>query len=106
MPSYQLLVKRTRDRPQIPFALLLQKQGQEHHLEEQVAELVGELLGVGAQRGVGDLVGLLDRVRDDRDGRLLPVPGTVASQAAGQLVEVEQRLRELFVIPRRNQTES
>ena len=33
------------------------------------------------ERGVGDLVGLLDRVRDDRASRLLAIPGALAPQA-------------------------
>ena len=39
--------------------------------------------GVAGERGVGDLVGLLDRVRDDRPRRLLAIPGAVRGAGAG-----------------------
>jgi hypothetical protein len=64
---------------EVAVALLLQQQGEKVDLEEQVTELV-EQLGRRSGRGrVGDLVGLLDRVRDDRPRRLLAVPGAVAA---------------------------
>jgi hypothetical protein len=60
-------------------------------LEEDVAELV-EQLGVVALVGrAGQLVGLLDGVRDDRALVLLPVPWAVAPQAPGQGVEARDR---------------
>ena len=43
-----------------------EQQREEVDLEEQVAELVEQLRVVIGERRVGDLVGLLDRVRDDR----------------------------------------
>ena len=70
-----------------PGAALLEQQRQEVDLEEHVAELVEELRVVARVGGVGELVGLLDRVRDDRALVLLAVPGALAAQAAGQLVE-------------------
>jgi hypothetical protein len=47
--------------------------------------------------GVGQLVGLLDRVRDDAALVLLAVPGAVTAQAPGDRVELEQRLRQPLV---------
>ncbi len=64
---------------EIALALLLQQQGEEVDLEEEVAELVEQL---GRRTGLGcirDLVRLLDGVRDDRPRRLLAVPGAVAA---------------------------
>src|SRR5207245_7466090 len=61
---------------------------------EQVAELVEQLCGVVGERRVRNLVGLLNRVRDDRADRLLAVPGTLAPEPLGQRREVEQRLLE------------
>ena len=46
-----------------------------HHLQQQVAQFVAEILGIIALDGVGDLVGLLDRVGLDRGEILLDVPG-------------------------------
>ena len=85
---------RARHLLEVARALLLQQQRQEEDLEEQVAELVDELLLAAGERGVGDLVGLLDRVRDDRRGRLLAIPGAVAAQSLGQPLQLEQGLGE------------
>jgi hypothetical protein len=71
----ELLVHGPRDLREITGAPLLQQQGEEVDLEEKIAELVEQLRVVRRQRSVGDLVRLLDGVRDDRDGGLLPVPG-------------------------------
>ena len=72
---------------QAPLTALLEEQGQEVDLEEHVAELVKQL-GVIARVGrVRQLVGLLDRVRDDRALVLLPVPGTLPAEPACDLVE-------------------
>jgi hypothetical protein len=79
MPAHQLVVDRARDAGEVAFPSLLEQQREEEGLEEQVAELVLELARVVPERGVGDLVGLLDRVRDDRPDRLLAVPGTIAA---------------------------
>jgi hypothetical protein len=68
-------------------AALLEQQRQEVDLEENVAELVGELGVVAALGGVGQLVGLLDGVRDDRALVLLAVPRALAPQGPRQLVE-------------------
>jgi hypothetical protein len=86
----ELLVDPAGDRLERPGSPFLQQEREEVRLEEQVAELVLELRVVSRERRVCDLVGLLDRVRDDRLGRLLPVPGAVASQALGQALEIEK----------------
>ena len=77
--SHELLMSPTSNVLQPQLALLRQEKGQEIHLEEQVAELVEELLVVLGERGVGDLVGLLDRVRHDRPRRLLAIPRALAA---------------------------
>ncbi len=79
---------------EIPLPLLLEQERQEVDLEQQVAELVEELLGPVGHGRVGDLVRLLDRVRDDRPRGLLTVPGAVAPQALRQLLQLEERVRE------------
>ena len=61
-------------------------------LEEHVAELVEQLGVVARGGGVGQLVGLLDRVGNDRALVLGPVPGTLAAEPAGDLVELGDRL--------------
>jgi hypothetical protein len=76
---------------EVALASLGEQQREEVDLEEQVAQLVDELRGVVALRRVGDLVGLFDRVRDDRPRRLLAVPGAIAAQPLGQLLQLDQR---------------
>ena len=90
----QLLAAVLGDRGEVARAALLEQQRQEVDLEEDVAELVEQLRVVAAVGRVGELVGLLDRVRDDRALVLLAVPGALAPQAAGDLVEARERLGE------------
>ena len=71
-------------------AALLEQERQEVHLEEHVAELVEQLGVVAGVGGVGQLVGLLDGVRDDRALVLLAVPGALAAQPARDLVEPQR----------------
>ena len=78
MPAHELLVRAAGNRLEILASALGQQQREEVDLEQEVAELVGELRVVAPDRRVGDLVGLLDRVRDDRALGLLTIPGTVA----------------------------
>ena len=94
MAADELRVHGAGDRLEVAVPLLLEQQREEVRLEEKVAELVEQLRRVAGVRGVGDLVGLLDRVRHDRARRLLPVPGAVAAQALRQLLQVDERLGE------------
>ena len=79
MTPHELRVHVAGDRLEIAVALLREEQGEEVDLKQQVAELVEQLRRVGRIGGSGirDLVGLLDRVRDDRQRRLLAVPRAV-----------------------------
>ena len=79
------------DGGQVAGPALLEQQREEVDLEEDVAELVEELAVVAALGGVGELVGLLDRVGDDRALVLLAVPGALAPQPAGDRVEAARR---------------
>jgi hypothetical protein len=95
MPPDELLVHVPRDGLEVTAPLLREEQRQEEDLEEQVAELVEQLGVVVRERSVRDLVRLLDGVRDDRACGLLAVPGTVAAEPLGQLLEVEKGLSEI-----------
>jgi len=86
----ELLVDPPRHGLERPGLSLLQEQREEVRLEQKVPELVLELFVVSRERGVGDLVGLLDRVRDDRLRRLLAIPRAIAPQALGQALEIEE----------------
>ena len=94
MPANELLAYAARDGLEIASSLLLEEQRQKVHLEEEIAKLPLERNAVVGKRRVGDLVRLLERVRDDRDRRLLAIPGALPAQLPGQVLEVEERLRE------------
>ena len=80
-------------------AALLEQQREEVDLEEDVAELVEQLRVVARVRRGGQLVGLLDGVRDDRALVLLAVPRALDPQAPRELVEAPQRLDDLVARP-------
>jgi hypothetical protein len=61
-------------------------------LEENVAELVQQLDVIPAMSGVSQLIGLLDRVRDDRALVLLAVPRTLTAQAVSDGIQTGDRL--------------
>ena len=92
VPADELCVHHTGDGLQVALVFFLEQKREEENLEQQVAQLVDQLLGCLGERGVGDLVGLLDRVRDERANSLLAIPGALAPQALGQLSQVEQRI--------------
>ena len=81
-----------RDLRPVAVTLLLQQESQERGLEQQVAQLVQELGGIVLLRRLGHLVGLLERVGDDRPGRLLPVPRAVPPQAGSQPHQRDHRV--------------
>jgi len=87
-------VDTARDLREVAGATLLQQQREEIDLEQQIAKLVEQLRVVGRKRGVGDLVRLLDRVRDDRLRRLLAIPRAFAAQALGQRLKFKEGPRE------------
>jgi hypothetical protein len=66
----------------------------EDDLQQEVAELGAELAIVAGVDRLGDLVGLLDRLRLDRRVRLLAVPGAAAGTA--QAVHDAHQLLECF----------
>jgi hypothetical protein len=87
----QLLAHVLGDLAERPRAAFLEQQREEVDLEEHVAELVEQLGVVARVRGGGQLIRLLDRVRDDRALVLLAVPRAVLAQAAGERVEAPDR---------------
>src|SRR5436309_7985851 len=101
VPPHQLLVHVPGHGLQSAAAFLLEEEREEIHLEQEVAELVEELGRIVREGGVGDLVRLLDRVRHDRARRLLTVPRALAPQPPGQLLEVEESLRERVALSHR-----
>jgi hypothetical protein len=91
MAADQLFPAVAGDRGEVAGPPLLEQQGEEVDLEEDVAELVEQLGVIVLLDRVGKLVGLLDRMRDDRALVLLAVPGALAAQPPGDLVEERDR---------------
>ena len=79
-------------RCEVPGLALLEEQSQEVDLKQDVAELVEELGVVVPLSRVGELVCLLDRVRDDRALILLAVPGAFLAQPSSDRVQPGDRL--------------
>jgi hypothetical protein len=94
MPPDELRVDAARDLREVAGPALGEQQREKIDLEEQVAELVEQLRVVGRERGVGDLVRLLDGVRDDRLRRLLAIPRALPAQPLGQRLKFEEGPRE------------
>jgi hypothetical protein len=98
MPPHELLVHAACHLREVACSSLLEQQREEVDLEEEVAELVEQLLVVARERGVRDLVGLLDRVRDDGLGRLLAIPRAVPAQTLRQALQLEKSRRRLLPV--------
>ena len=90
----ELLVQAKGDLRQTSVASLLEQQREEKGLKQEIAELVEELLVLTGDRGVGNLVGLLDRVRDDRSSRLSTVPRALLTKPHREVLKVEERAGE------------
>jgi hypothetical protein len=95
MAPHELLVHAAGHLRQVARSSLLEQEREEVDLEEQVAKLVEQLGVVVGERGIRNLVRLLDGVRDDRARVLLAVPRTVAAKPLCQLLKVEKGLCEI-----------
>src|SRR5204862_1728425 len=94
MATYEFLGHEANRRLEITTSRFLEGQRQENALEEKIADLVEQLRVVATRGRVGDFVRLLDGVRDDRPRGLLPVPRALAPQPLGQLLELDERVRQ------------
>ena len=85
-------------RLEVAASVFLEKSERKYALVEEVADLVEQLRVVAGERRIRDLVGLFDRVRDDRARRLLTVPRALAAEALGQRLQLDERIRERQLI--------
>lgn len=96
MTAHQLVANATGHGGKIEPAALLRHVRVEHHLEQQITELVAQVLVIIALDGIGDLVRFLNRVgRDGREG-LRTIPGTAVLRVAQACHELQQRGERLF----------
>ncbi|MCY1242164.1 hypothetical protein D9M72_551090 [compost metagenome] len=68
----------------------LRHPGMEHHLQQQIAEFVAEVVHVAALDGIGNLIGFLDRVGFDRLEGLDDVPGATGFRLPERGHDIEQ----------------
>ena len=61
-----------------------------HHLEQQIAQFVLEVVQIAALDRVGDLIGFLDRIGRDRTEILLQIPGAAGSRRAQGRHDLDQ----------------
>ena len=70
--------------------LLLRHAGVKHHLQQEIAEFVAEIVEIAARDGVDDLIGLLDGVGRDRRKILFEVPRATGHGRAQRRHDFEQ----------------
>ena len=72
MAPHQLFRDRLNHVAEIEPAGFLGHSGVKHDLEQNVAQLVAQVVKIAARNGVGDLIGLLDRI--GRNAKSAPDP--------------------------------
>lgn len=99
VPPYELVDDGHHDIVRTERAAGAGELAKEHHLEEQIAELLAQLIHVAAVDGVHDLARLLDDVAPDRLEGLLAVPGATLGrqQSLHELDQARKRLAALGV---------
>ena len=86
------------DAGEVAGAPLAEHEGEQHDLQQQVAELAVLRREVVVGDGVGQLVHLFDGVADDVARRLLAVPGALHAQHVDDALERHQLLAEQSVV--------
>ena len=82
MPPHELFRQRLHDVAEFERALLLRHAGMEHDLQQEITELFAQVIEVAARDGIGDLIGLLDRIRSDGREILLQIPWATGARRA------------------------
>ena len=98
VPADELLLDGGAHAGQVAGAALAHHEGEQHDLQQQVAELAVHVLEVVAGDGVGELVDLLDRVGDDVPRRLLAVPRALHAEHVDDALERDELLPEHRVV--------
>ena len=92
MSVNQLVAQGVGHIAEIECALFLAQFRIEHHVQQQVAQLLFDALHIMVGDGIGQLVGLLDGVAPQRIESLLAVPGTLAAQGVHHLQKTGRSL--------------
>ena len=101
VPVYEFVAQGVGHVPEIKGALLLAQLRVEDHVQQQVAELLLDSLHVVIRDGIGQFVGLLDRIAAQRVEGLLPIPGAFAAQGVHHLQQAGRSLQ-TFIFHRCN----
>ena len=70
--------------------LLLGHAGMKHHLQQEIAQFVAEIVEIAARDGVGDFIGFLDGVGGDAGKVLFEVPRAPAAGRSQRRHDLEQ----------------
>jgi len=76
MPTDQLGGDRLDHAAEVEPSFLFGHTGVEDDLQQEIAEFVAQIPEVAALHSIGDLIGFLERERDDRGEGLFKVPRT------------------------------
>ncbi len=95
MASFQFVGNRGGDGIEIELTAFFGDARDEHHLEQQIAELVADRRGLARSDRLGQFVGFLQRVRHDARHRLGAVPRAAALRITQPTHHVEQSLQRL-----------
>jgi hypothetical protein len=90
MPPDHLARDRLDDVAECECISLLGHPGVKHHLKQEIAELLPEIVEIAARDGIGDLVGFLDGVGSDARKILFEVPGATAAGRPQRRHDFEQ----------------
>ncbi len=90
MPSDHLGADRLDHVSECERILLLRHAGMEHHLQQEIAEFVSEIVEIAAGDGVGDFIGLLDGIGRDGCEILFEIPGAPAAGRSQRRHDFEQ----------------
>ena len=90
MPARHLVADRRHHVAERERALFLRHPRVEHHLQQQVAELVLQIRQIATVDRIGDFVGFLDGVRRDGCKGLLEIPRATRHRIAQRRHDAEQ----------------
>ena len=90
MPSDHLAGNRLDHVAEGERVLFLRHPGMEHHLQQEVAEFVTQIIEIATCNGVDDFVGFLDGVGSNGREILFEIPGTAAAGRSQRRHDFEQ----------------
>ncbi len=90
MPSDHLARDRLDHVAERERVLFFRHAGMEHHLQQEIAEFVTQVIEIAARDGVDDFVGFLDGVGSNGREILFEIPGAAAAGRSQRRHDIEQ----------------